>query len=106
MKRVIALMLVLGLVLAAVPALADTARYCPVCEKTTNWKPACSLNRSGVSSYGLCGDYPNCNWYSLYRYNGEKCVGCGNMWTLSTDHACKGLHSVTKPYHNYSWCPY
>lgn len=107
MKRAFCFFLVLTMLLAAVPAFASSIRYCPICDEMTTWRNTCSGNRYGASAYGKCGDQPNCNWYTLYRYDGEKCDSCRiNKWTLSTYHGCKGIHSVRTPAHDYSWCPY
>lgn len=107
MRKTIATLILLVLLVAVVPmsALAGS-RYCPICDKTQNWSACCYGTKFAASLYGACGDVANCNWYTLYNYNGEKCPTCINKWRLSTGHACKGLHSVTNPYHNYNFCPY
>ena len=107
MKKIVTLLMLLCTIAAVIPASASAeTRYCPVCDTTQNWTRCCTNNKSGASAYGLCGDVANCNWYTIYRFYGEKCPSCSNVWTLSEDHACEGLHSVTVPSHNYKWCVY
>ena len=102
-KKILVSLLVISLVLMALPLTAlGASRYCGWCDKTQSWRACCYGVKTKASSYAACGS--NCNYYSVWYRNGEKCPTCTNKVQVAGDHHEKNIHDISS--HNTNHCPY
>lgn len=102
-KRTLISILLVMIMVTAIPLTSMAAsRYCGPCNRTSNWVKCCAGVRSKASIYGTCGT--DCNYYSVWYRNGEKCPTCNNKVQVTGDHWEANIHDI--PSHDSRHCPY
>lgn len=95
-KRIMAATLVCVLMMSMVTvAMADTFRYCPVCDKNTRFRNGCY----GVLKYNTAYiqhtvDGHTCNYYEVYYKTKQNCENCSALYDPNTSHKHKVVHDI------------
>lgn len=95
-KRIMAAALVCVLMMSMVTvAMADTFRYCPVCDRKIIFRDECSNKlkyNTGYIQHTVDGH--TCNYYEAYYKTMQNCAGCGALYDPNTSHKHKVVHDI------------
>ena len=100
-RRIIAIILLVMIGIAPL-AVANAARYCGPCNKTTNWGLVCKGGKDHDSVNVTCTG--GCSFYVRYNKTYERCTVCKNNFVLYGSHKHYQYHDTTS--HNKSVCTY
>lgn len=95
-KRIMAATLACVLILGTITiAMADTTRYCPVCDKKTLFCNGCYgvLKRNSAYIQHTVNGH-TCNYYEAYYKTKQNCLYCGALYDPNSSHLHKVVHEI------------
>lgn len=79
-------------------AVADTSRYCSLCNERTMFRDGCyGVRKYATESKHHAVGVQDCNYYDEHFKTKQTCTQCGNVYDPSLSHLHLQFHSICNP---------